>query len=171
MAEEIRHPDGRIEHPSVHSEPTDASFRWVFGIVVVAAILITIICCSMQFFFNYSRDALADVRQSRFPLAGEPSWSLPPEPRLEQLDRQAKVAGWTARQQAMLHTLNSIGSTEDKAYVHIPIDRALQLLADKLPVRQEEAESLRQRDNGLVNGGASNSGRLFNRRTPRWYGP
>ena len=92
MAEEIRHPDGRIEHPSVRHEPTDASFRWILGTVVAAAILGVVIHFLILIYFNRARDALAQTRQSRFPLAAKTSWSLPLEPRLEQLDRLAGIA-------------------------------------------------------------------------------
>src|SRR5205823_5657915 len=118
MAEEIRHPDGRIEHPSVRHEPTDASFRWILGTVVAAAILGVVIHYLILLYFDRARDALARTRQSRFPLANKTSWSLPPEPRLEQLDRLAGVASADAflRQQAKLEHLRSLGPTDEKGF-------------------------------------------------------
>src|SRR4029077_10016734 len=67
MVEEIRHPDGRIEHPSVRHEPTDASFRWVLGVVIGAAILGVIIHYVILAYFNHSKDVLAERRKSSFP--------------------------------------------------------------------------------------------------------
>lgn len=53
-------------------------------------------------------------------------------------------------------------------FIRIPISRALALLANKLPARPEPPASQRRRENGLVDAGASNSGRMF-REKPRWY--
>ncbi len=39
MVEEIHTPAGTPENPSVRYEPTDASFRWVLGILIATAIL------------------------------------------------------------------------------------------------------------------------------------
>jgi hypothetical protein len=139
MAEEIRHPDGRIEHPAVRHEPTDASFHWILGVVLGAGVVGAIIFLVILAFFNHSREALAVASKSRFPLAAKPSWSLPPEPRLEQLDRLAGVtsADVLVRQQAKLERLNSFGPAEEKGFAHIPINRAIELLANKLPARNE----------------------------------
>jgi hypothetical protein len=137
MPEEIRHPDGRIEHPSVHHEPTDASFYWILGVVLGAGLLGVIIFLAILAYFNHCREALAVARKSRFPLTPSPTRSLPPEPRLEQLDRLAGVtsADILAIQRAKLERLNSLGPAEEKGFVHIPIDRAIKLLANKLPAR------------------------------------
>jgi hypothetical protein len=142
MAEEIRHLDGRIEHPSVRHEPTDASFRWILGVVLGAGALGVIILLVILAYFNHSREALATARKSRFPLAAKPSWSLPPEPRLEQLDRLAGVtsADVLASQQAKLERLDSLGPVDEKGFVHIPINRAMALLANKLPARSGERQ-------------------------------
>jgi hypothetical protein len=165
MADETPPQERRLEHPSVRSEPSDASFSWVLGVIVVALVLAVVIHLGMVVFFSYSKNSLAEARQTQFPLSGKPSAALPPEPRLDQLDRMADIAQYSARQQARLDVLKGVGPTADKAYVRIPIERAMKLLADKLPARQSE-ENQQPRDNGLVNGGASNSGRLFNRRIP-----
>src|SRR5437660_11718896 len=87
MTEEVRHPDGQIEHPSVRYEPTDASLSWVLGTVLGAVILGGIIYSSVLAFYNHSRANLAEMRKSRFPLRAPQSWTLPPQPRLEQLER------------------------------------------------------------------------------------
>ncbi|HWY88603.1 MAG TPA: hypothetical protein VNX28_17960, partial [Gemmataceae bacterium] len=124
-------------------------------------------------YFNHSRDQLAESRKSPFPLATGPSRTLPPEPRLEQLDYLAEKSDFDAfaRQKAKLNILHTLGPTGEQGFVHIPIDRAMEFLANKLPVRSQADEAnAPRRDNGLVSGGASNSGRLFNRRSPRWYG-
>ena len=201
MAEEIHHPDGRIEHPSVRHEQSDASFGWVLGLIIGAAILGVIIHYAVRAFLAHSVATAATERGSRFPLGGGPSKALPPEPRLGQLNRLAGIpsSNVNIREEARLAILNSVGFTQETGFVHIPIDRAMRLLADKLPARAADASvmgitagglvglmsapsgkgpflaacillpgngkmiesNLRPRDNGLVNGGASNSGRLF----------
>src|SRR5262249_4444120 len=158
----------------------------------------------VSWFFDFRRDALAEARKSRFPLATGPTASLPPEPRLEQLDRLSNSQQPTVQAQlrARIELLNRYGATADNQLIHIPIDRAMELLAGKLPARTEVSRaygvtgadivgllggafgpllaaqallperteavlaSFHRRENGLLNGGASNSGRLFNRRAP-----
>ena len=199
VAEEVHHPDGRIEHPSVRHEHSDASFGWVLGLIIGAAILGVIIFFAVLEFLDHTAEAMAVRRGSRFPLAGGPSNMLPPEPRLEQLNRLAGIAASNAeaREAGKLAVLNSLGASSEAGFVHIPIERAMQLLADKLPARAANRDGaattavtaiglvsgsaarlsatcnlypgsvhmveayLRRRESGLVNGGVSNSGRLF----------
>jgi hypothetical protein len=139
MAEEIRHPNGRIEHPSVRSEATDASFPWIGGTVAAAAVLGILILLGVGIYFNHAKSALDRTRASRFPLAEKPSWTLPPEPRLEQLNRLAGsgASDAFARQAVKLEHLRGVGPTDEKGFVHIPIERALKLLANKLPARSQ----------------------------------
>ena len=63
------------------------------------------------------------------------------------------------RQLASEDQLNRYGKSQEKGYVHIPISRAMQLLADHLPVRKQIQGTTK--DNGLVDSGASNSGRML----------
>ncbi|MCC6417860.1 MAG: hypothetical protein IT429_06375 [Gemmataceae bacterium] len=171
MVEEIRHPDGRIEHPTVRYERTDASFPWIFSIIIAAAIFGVLIYIAIWGFLRSERAELAEQRRSRYPIAPKPSTALPPEPRLEQLDRLKgiEIPNVYVRQQVKENRLARYGPTEEEGFVHIPIKQAMHLLATirKLPVRNEKAAAL-PRDNWLVDGGESNSGRLFDRRRPRW---
>jgi hypothetical protein len=201
--EEIRHEDGRIEHPSVRSEPTDASLGWITGIVIGAAVLGAIICFAVLGFFHQSNRTLNEARKSRFPLRPPKPYVLPPEPRLEQLNRlnDDPRSNIYIRQEEKLDILNGYGPTPESGFIHIPIDRAMRLLAGKLPARDEGVvsraaaaampvglgmsplsaaaslfpgaeqlmqESIDRRQNGLVNGGESSSGRLFKKGKPRW---
>ena len=104
------------------------------------------------------------------PAASQPSTALPAEPRLEQIDRQEGMESANAYEieASKLATLNSYGPTGEEGFVHIPIGRALELLEGKLPARKEPSAEQRKRQNGLVDGGGPNSGRLF-REEPRWY--
>jgi hypothetical protein len=92
----------------------------------------------------------------------KPTSQLPPEPRLELLDRLHKVptsnvAKWEQGEEKSLETY---GSSDEKGYVHIPLERAMQMLAGHLPARKD-ADCPKFRDKGLVDAGESNSGRMF----------
>ena len=56
--------------------------------------------------------------------------------------------------------LNRYGASEEKGFVHIPIQEAIKATAGKLPIRkQQPSEAVK--DNGLIDAGQSNSGRMF----------
>jgi hypothetical protein len=165
-AEEIHHPDGRIEHPSVRYEPTDASFRWILRILLGALVLAAVIhYVIFQFFYDY-REYQDAIKQSPYPLAPGPSTALPREPRLEQLDRLAGIdrPDVFKRELSRDEILTSYGTTPEKDYVRIPIDRAMALLANKLPARAAPPAGEASREDGLVDAGAPNSGRMFRKR-------
>jgi hypothetical protein len=130
----------------------------VLGIAIYLAV--------WQFFIHYS-DHLAEKGKSTFPLAPAPSAALPPEPRLEELDRLTgnDASNVYARQKAKEDALRRYGGTEETGYVHVPVAKAIDHFANRLPVRKQEADEPRH-DLGLVDGGESNSGRLF-RKEPR----
>jgi len=113
------------------------------------------------FFFQRQNRYETVARESPFPLAPEPSKTLPPEPRLEQLDRLKGVESSNAyeRQLSKEEVLASYGPTEEKGFVHIPIEQAMHYLAGKLPARPEQADD--QRASGLLDAGGPNSGRMF----------
>jgi hypothetical protein len=164
MPEEIQHLDGPPEHPSVRTEKTDASFGWILGLLGVSAVLAAVMLYLLLVYFRGNEQHQAQIKQSPFPLAAAPSDMPPPEPRLEQIDR---VAGSTRpeayyREANREAVLRSVGDTPEEGYVHIPIDRAMDLLANKLPVRAAPAGPAR--DNGLVDAGEPNSGRVLRRR-------
>src|SRR5438105_1383326 len=95
MVEERAHPDGpadvhgddSLAHPSVRHERSDANFRWVVGLILAAIGLGILIHYGVFVFFVHYRDQQATIKRSAYPLAPVPRESLPPEPRLEQLDR------------------------------------------------------------------------------------
>lgn len=174
--EEVRHPDGRIEHPRVGYERSDASFGWIFGLLVAAAVLAVIIHWAVwKFYTDYGRHQAA-VKASPFPLAPEPSRGsspearlLPPEPRLEPLDRVEGIerSDVYQRQATKEALLNGYGRTAEAGYVHVPIEVAMDRLAGKLPARAKQPGG-QEKANGLVDSGESNSGRLY-RKEPPWF--
>jgi hypothetical protein len=160
---EIHYPDGRIEHPHVRFETTDANSRWVLTLLLITtalgiAVLFGVLALTHKF-ASYE----ASIKESPFPLSKTPVHGVPPEPRLEQIERVQKAQKNSREEQERL--LHSYGPTPDKGYVHIPIERAMEVLASKLAARQAVKDGAR-RDNGLVDAGESNSGRMF-RKGPR----
>jgi hypothetical protein len=202
--EEIRYPDGRIEHPHVCFERTDASLGWILGIGIGSLALAAITFSALLWFFHHYNNYQAAIKRSPFPLAQAPSVSLPATPHLEQLDRIAGIerSNIYQRQAGKEGPLHSYGPTlgnlmeltpstvglaataggpltaivaldagtriPEHGFIRIPIRRAMDLLANKLPARQEPPVSQRRKANGLVDAGESNSGRMF-REEPRWY--
>lgn len=165
--DEVRHADGRIEHPHVRHERTDVKFRGiliaVIGAMIFAAAVHWIV---LRFFYSYQGYQGA-VKQSPFPVAPSPAVNEDPrripEPRLEQVDRLAGITKENVyeRQLAKEKQLHGYGPTEETGYVHVPIERAMDRLADKpLPARQE-AGGDRRKEAGLVDAGEPNSGRMF----------
>jgi hypothetical protein len=80
---------------------------------------------------------------------------MPPDPRLEQLDKLAgaEFANIDERLAAQEKTLNSTGPTTEKGFIHIPIQQAIDAVADKLPVREQLPSPAANK------GGASKTGR------------
>jgi hypothetical protein len=150
-----------LEHASIAYERGDVRARWVVIASIAFVFLAAGIFVGVYAFFRADTDRLAIRRESEFPLAEHPSTVLPANPRLEQVDRLAGIASENVyiQQQASENQLNRYGDSKEKGYVHIPISRAMQLLADHLPVRKQTQGVAK--DNGLVDSGASNSGRML----------
>jgi hypothetical protein len=167
MPEEIHEVDGHLEHPTVRYEKTDASLPAVLTLLAIGTVSGAFILGLVYAIFNSYGRQVDLARQSSFPLAPTPARSLPPEPRLEQIDRLAgnREVNVFARQKAKEDALRRYGTADEEGYVQIPIEEAMKHLAGKLPVRKN-APAGPPRDIGLVDAGESNSGRLF-RKEPR----
>lgn len=165
MVEEIHSSDGRMEHPSVRYERSDASFRWIFCIILGTMAFAAIVQSVVLAFFYHYRDYQAEIKKSPYPLAPSPSTALPRGPRLEQVDRVAGVETPNVykREVSNLEILNSYGPIQEEGFVHVPIDRAMQYLIEekKLPARPPLSPEQARRSEGLVDSGESNSGRVF----------
>jgi hypothetical protein len=153
-------------HPEIRYERTDTSFRWILGLLIAGGVLAVVIHVGLWWFFIGYRDHQSAVKDANDPLAAPQGRGLPPEPRLEQVDRVEGIErpDLAARQKPREDALDRYGPGED-GFVQIPIDRAMHLLAGKLPVRAKLplADEAR-RAGGLVGSGESNSGRLFRER-------
>ncbi len=165
MPEPTPQSNGVPRHPWIRFEPSDASFGWILTVLPVALLLGFIIHSAVLAFLRGQQMRQAKVKESAYPLAPGPSTSLPREPRLEQLDRLAEVQTPNIRERLARkeETLRRYGATEEKGFVHIPIDRALDLMQGKLKARPAPSAEDRRRSGGLVGAGESSSGRLFRR--------
>jgi hypothetical protein len=160
--EEIHHEDGSIEHPSVRYERTDVRFRGVFFLLVLTAVFASLHYFSVWEFFWIEQHDLDRLKKSPYALAPAPNMSLPAEPRLEQLDRLGKIENENVYliEASKERQLDRYGPTEETGYIHVPIDRAMKFVVDKLPVRKEQPPG-QSKDQGLVDSGESNSGRML----------
>jgi hypothetical protein len=177
MVEEGHNAGGAAENPSVKYERTDADHRWVLGILLAGLVLALIIISAVSWFFNALERYQARSKESPYPLAPGPTTGLPEEPRLEQIQRIPPPAGLGPRPSSLIpHSsakipdevhLASYGPTDEKGFIYIPIERAMELVAKKLPSRPASSSEDTKRQNGLVDDGGPNSGRMF-RKEPRW---
>jgi hypothetical protein len=166
MVEETHTPAGTPENQSVRYEPTDANFRWIMGIVLVSIILAALIQIGIAGFLRVSKARQDSIKASHFPRAKKPSNTMPPEPRLEQLNRLEALETHPISK-TNENELHQFGPTDQQGYVHIPIERAIELIPDQLPVRKNQpSEDQLRHQNGLVGDGESNSGRLFRETKP-----
>lgn len=164
--DEIRYPDGQIEHPHVRSEHTDVTLRSVvIALLIAIGFAAFVSWIVLEFFYSY-RGYQQAIKKSPFPVAPPPAVTEDPrripQPRLEPVDRLAGIekANVFERQLNREKELHGYGPTEESGYVHVPIERAMERLANQLPHRKETAKN-RYKENGLVDAGESNSGRMF----------
>lgn len=153
-------------HPSVRHEPADISARWILVSLLIAGVFGAFLHVVVWGYFRGEEAYLNRIRASNYPLAPEPLTALPPEPRLEQLDRLQGIETPNVylREKRKLDRLTRYGATDDADFVHIPIEQAIRILAaeKKLPVRKQSET----RNRGLIDSGEPNSGRLFVGDTP-----
>jgi hypothetical protein len=161
MAEEptttASHEADRTTNPDVRHEPRDVQLKpllLVLGTVLVAAAAIYV---AVWLFFSGYQANQDRVKASTYPLADVPSSSgaLPKGPRLEQIDRLS--SGGELQPPAA----DGYGEGDEAGFVRVPVERAMDHLAGKLPSRPEPDADARRRAGGLVAAGESNSGRTF----------
>jgi hypothetical protein len=160
-------PDGR---PPVMHEESDINLRAVVTFGVVLGVVVTGIGALLLGVFHYFSAREAAAKRSDLPLAAAERGQLPPEPRLEgfPLDHPSHSVGpWRpgpAESQVVNEEerLRQYGWVDEKAgVVHIPVEQAMKLLANKLPARPG-TDNLHEGDKDLDAPSAASSGR-----TPR----
>jgi hypothetical protein len=149
------------QESTVRYERKDIRFGCLLAVMLVAAGVVAVLGYTVWRFFWWEARSQDARNRSAYPLRA-PSIQLPPEPRLEQLDRMARTEGADVYDNlaADEKQLNSYGATDEKGFVHIPIQKAMQTIAGQLRVRKQSPGSAAT-DNGLLDSGESNSGRIF----------
>ncbi len=166
------HPTGGLEHASVSYEHSDANFRWIIGLILGAMVFAAVVhYVILRFYYDYAGYE-ANIKRSQYPLATD-NGRLPREPRLEQVNRLANIEKGNVylREEVKEEVLHSYGSLPgEEGYVRVPIERAMDFLAEgnRLPARRQAERGKKQ--NGLVDGGQPNSGHLLREEAP-WYEP
>jgi hypothetical protein len=159
-AQEIRHADGRIEHPTIRRELTDVRFLPVFTVILGIVVLGAIIIYATWIVLHGLEPGISSFAHSK---RGTVDSTLPAEPRLEPLERLSgnESANAFDRQLAAERKLTSYGPTDEQGFVHIPIEQAIKLIVPKLPIRKTPACQGAGMDDGLLDGGGPNSGRIY----------
>ncbi len=174
---EASHPDDHVANPGVRYEPKDIYLGRILGVIVIALCVVGALYFGVWRFFRSQERVQEEFKKSPYPLAPAPSTALPPEPRLEELDRltpeemeqldlitSLETAGVNGQLAAQEKALHEYGPSSEKDFVRIPIEQAMKALAGTLPVAKESSPG---RDaNGLVDAGQSNSGRMFRGPSP-----
>src|SRR5580704_17556607 len=148
--------------PDVRYEPRDVRFRWVLILAVVGCAIGAGVFFLVRGIYWATLETRFDGQPAAQTSGEVPTSQLPPEPRLELLDRLEKtpasdVAKWGRGEEKALETY---APSDQKGFVHIPLERVMHILAGHLPVRKE-ADRPKFKDRGLVDAGESNSGRMF----------
>lgn len=162
MNEKPEYSEDRLEHPGVKYEPKDIRFGCIFALLIAACCVAATHYFVVWKFFGWQKSVQEDIKKTPYRLAPTTTMQLPPEPRLEQLERMAneEKENFFKRELAQEKVLHSYGSTEEKGFVHIPVEEAIKAIAAELPVRKPPPEKS-IKDNGLMDAGESNSGRMF----------
>jgi hypothetical protein len=159
--QEIRHPDGRIEHPFVKLETKDVRLAGVVATVIgVAMVFGAVDFAARSLFRIQQRRETGRVAVPGSHRAGD---ILPRQPRLEpfepQLPAQESFAAAVGDRESELH---GYGATEDSRFARVPIEIAIQHTARQLQGKSERKANKRE----PVVSGDANSGRVFREGEP-----
>ncbi len=150
-------------NPGVQYERKDIRFGGLLAAMIAGICILLFVGYGVWRLYWWHADAQAAAKRSQYSPPHRLSVKLPPAPRLEQLDEMAQKAGVPAVAKRLgdeQEELNRYGASEEKGFVHIPIQEAIKATAGKLPIRkQQPSEAVK--DNGLIDAGQSNSGRMF----------
>ena len=107
-------------------EGVDTPFAAIVRVVIVFVVTVAILFVGVWGLFRFLRaeDERRDVRRTHV----ETQPPIPPEPRL-QIDPQADFQEYLRRQREALDSYGWV--SRDKGQVHIPIDRAMDLLIER----------------------------------------
>lgn len=143
-------------------ERKDIRFGCLLAVIVAAVCIMAVIGYGVWRFFWWEEATQAVLKRSVNPLSPGLRVKLPPEPRLEQLDRMAGLESSDVNERLAVQEkmLDSYGRTEEEGFIHIPIQQAIKAVAGTLPVRESQSGKTTN-DEGLIDSGEPNSGRMF----------
>jgi uncharacterized iron-regulated membrane protein len=145
--------DKEETNAGVSYERKDIRLRLVIGLLAGAGCLVAVVLFAIWQFYWMEENSQEKAKGSTEALAPV----LPPDPRLEQIDKlaAAEYSNIDKRLAAQEAALNSSGPSDEKGFVHIPIQQAIEAVADKLPVRKQPP------GHAASNAGESSSGRMI----------
>ncbi len=156
---DIRQADDRAEHLDSPYEEKDIHLKPILALLIATGCVFAIMFAIDWYFFHAVKRTEAQDKASPYPFAPNGASPLPRPPRLDQIDRMADQPGqsYYDRLVEMERQLHSLGPTDEKGFVHIPIEQAMKEIVTRLPVRKEPpAEEAK-----AVHAGGSNSGRML----------
>lgn len=117
-----------VQNPEVAHERSDVNVRGIlmFALMLFAFTVVTVLLIWWLFDYFAAREARLDRPRSM--LAGSHGESLPPEPRL-QVSPAQDMRELRAKEDTLLNTYGWVD--QQAGVVRIPIERALQLLAER----------------------------------------
>jgi hypothetical protein len=153
----------QTEHSDVRFDATDVRFGPTVAVVVAVAASLLIAGGLAAWLFNAEKSHLKSTISDN----AAPSFKLPAEPRLEPLAAHSPDSGpsFLTQQQAQEAALHRFGKTGEPDFVRVPIETAIDHLAQELRSGAAPAERS-GKSRGLVNGGEANSGRLLRKAAP-----
>lgn len=132
MAANNGHADDMPRNPHVHYEPGDVNAVALTKFGLSMAALIVIFLFGLWFVFEFLKNRAAELGKPLSTAAMVNNQKLPPEPRLQRHPAQ-DMREWRAAEDKVLNQYAWIDP--DKGVVRIPIDRAMDLIAQRgLPV-------------------------------------
>jgi hypothetical protein len=151
--------------PDNRYEERDVSFRAVMIVTIASCVVGVVVFFGVRGFYwaAIKSDVRGDAALAPADRPSDkPTEQLPPEPRLELLDRLQKtpasnVSRW---EQGEEKSLEKYAPSDEKGLVRIPLELAEELMPSRLKARPA-SEVPKFRDKGLVDAGESNSGRMF----------
>jgi hypothetical protein len=148
-------------NPNVRREPSDASLKWVLWILAAGILAAVLIHWGTWRLYGRFQERRAAERRPGHALSPGPDQPEPREPRLEQVDRMAGRAPDAVADAAAESDASRYGPGDATGYVRVPIERAMDRLLGKAPVRSAPPPDQSRRAGGLLDAGEPNSGRAF----------
>jgi hypothetical protein len=162
--QEIRHTDGRIEHPLVKLEAKDLSLAGVVATLIAIAILFIAVDFAARALFKNQQGR--EMERFAVPAGRSAGEELPRQPRLEPFEPKLPAAeSFAAEARDLEGQLHSYGAAEDSEFARVPIEVAIQRTATQLQSNKSGSSDSNRRERPLVSGDA-NSGRVFRETEP-----